>query len=187
MGYQRRIATLAVLMILVFLPEMTPAEVPQGAALENGDEYDIKAAFLINFIRFTEWPGDAFAGPNTPLVLVIFGKDPFGRAAFNEVASKPVNGRRLEIRRTKNLKDIEGCHFLFINSVDDKALAAVINTVRNKHVLTVGEGSKFSEAGGMIRFYIENTNVKFEIKLTEVQHSDLKISANLLNLAKVIR
>ena len=78
-------------------------------------------------------------------------------------------------------------HFLFINGVSEKDLAAVFDSVRNKHVLTVGDSATFNAAGGMIRFFIEERKVRFEINLPQVERVDLKVSANLLNVAKVIR
>ena len=53
--------------------------VPGGKtiAAEVTREYQIKAAFLYNFAQFTQWPTNAFAGPDKPLVIGILGADPF--------------------------------------------------------------------------------------------------------------
>src|SRR5271157_3338133 len=40
----------------------------------SADEYSIKAAYLYNFAKFVEWPGEA-GSPGTPLVITVFGKD----------------------------------------------------------------------------------------------------------------
>ena len=168
---------------LLFLPLANPPLQAPG----DRAEYDIKAAFLFNFARFTEWPVEAFSSPNAPLVLGIYGVDPFSRAAVDDITSRSISGRRVEVRKLADLKTAEGCHMLFINGVDDKALAALIGAVKNKHILTVGEGERFGAVGGMIRFFIEDTKVRFEVNLREVQGADLKISAKLLSLAKVVR
>jgi hypothetical protein len=171
-------ATSIILVVSIVLQLVNGVTVVR-AADERG-EYDIKMAFLVNFARFTEWPNEAFTGPNTPLVLGIYGGNPFD-------GTKAVNGRRLEVRRIGDLKDIAGCHLLFIDRDHEKNLASVMIAIKNKPVLTVGEGDKFGPAGGMIRFFIDDTQVRFEINLQEVQRANLKISAKLLGVAKVIR
>jgi hypothetical protein len=178
---------MTILTILLIGSLVLPLAVPALQSPGDRAEYDIKAAFVFNFARFTEWPVEAFSGPNAPLVLGIYGVDPFSRAAVDDIASRPISGRRVEVRKLDDLKAVEGCHILFINGVDDKALAALIGAVKNKHVLTVGQGDRFGAVGGMIRFFIEDTKVRFEVNLREVQRADLKISAKLLSLAKVVR
>ena len=48
------------------------------AAPQVSEEYQIKAAFLYNFIKFVEWPKDRFSGDKDPIVIGVVGKDPFG-------------------------------------------------------------------------------------------------------------
>jgi hypothetical protein len=182
-----RIATRILMLACLCLPETTNATARPATAIQDQAEYDIKAAFLINFARFVEWPTQAFAAPTAPLVLGIYGLDPFDRSAFNEIGSKPVNGRRLEVRRIRTLSGIDGCHFLFINSGGEGDLEAILEAVRNKPVLTVGDSAKFNATGGMIRFLIEDRKVRFEVNLPQVERVGLKVSAKLLSLAKVIR
>jgi hypothetical protein len=184
--FKRRVLTLGVVLVALSL-SATSASPTRAEAAEDRQEYDIKAAFLINFARFTVWPNSAFSGPNAPLVLGIYGIDPFDRSTFDEIAKKPINGRRLEVRRIQSVNAIEGCHFLFIHGVDDKTLPLVIDFVRNKPVLTVGDSAAFWSAGGIIRFVIDVENVRFEINLTEAARARLEVSSKLLALAKTIR
>ncbi len=62
-------------------------------------EYEVKAAFLLNFTKFIEWPAGAFASPDSPFTICILGRDPFGRALDQIVAGESVNGRKLAVRR----------------------------------------------------------------------------------------
>src|SRR5262245_65637689 len=61
-------------------------------------EYAVKAAFLLNFARYTEWPGAAFSSSTQPLVLCVVGADPFG-SALDTVEDKLVRGRPIHINR----------------------------------------------------------------------------------------
>jgi hypothetical protein len=182
----RRILTFGIVLGSLAI-SVTNAFPSHPEAAEDRQEYDIKAAFLINFARFTVWPDSAFSSPTAPLVLGIYGVDPFDRSTFDEIAKKPINGRRLEVRRIQSVSAIEGCHFLFINGVDDKTLSLVIDFLRNKPVLTVGESAGFQAAGGMIRFLVEAEKVRFEINLKQAARARLEVSSKLLALAKTIR
>jgi hypothetical protein len=59
----------------------------------DGVEYDIKAAYIYNFIRFTKWDEDYSATNKTALVIGIIGKNPFGSHAFDSVKDKPIPGK----------------------------------------------------------------------------------------------
>jgi hypothetical protein len=45
-----------------------------SAADEPPLEYQVKAAFLLNFTKFVEWPASAFAQEHSPLTICILEK-----------------------------------------------------------------------------------------------------------------
>jgi hypothetical protein len=51
-------------------------------------------------------------------------------------------------------------------------------------ILTVGETEHFIETGGIINFLMEDNKVRFEINDVAAKKSKLKISSQLLRLAK---
>src|SRR5262245_8768724 len=77
-------------------------------------EYSVKAAFLLNFARYTEWPATAFSSSTTPLVLCIVGDDPFGQV-LDTVEGKPVRGRPIRIERNMAAAGMRSCHIAFIS------------------------------------------------------------------------
>src|SRR5580704_16548614 len=60
-------------------------------------EYEVKAAFLLNFTKFIEWPATAFADAESPFALCILGKDPFGRVLDDIVGGEVVGARKLVV------------------------------------------------------------------------------------------
>src|SRR5271157_5811294 len=62
-------------------------------------EYEVKAAFLLNFAKFVEWPSSAFADSDSPIAICILGKDPFGHTIDELVQGEAANGRKLMVRR----------------------------------------------------------------------------------------
>jgi len=157
-------------------------------ALSEGrpSEYDIKAAFLYNFLKYVEFPAHAFPAGSSTLTIGVLGKDPFG-ASLDTLNKKTVQGRTLAIRRLTDLKDIGDVHVLFISSSEKARLKSILDTVKTTPILTVGETGGFAKSGGIINFTIENNNVRFEVNPDAAERAKLKISSQLLKLAKVVK
>jgi hypothetical protein len=153
-----------------------------GASLE----YRVKAVFLYNFAKFIEWPPDAFAAPGAPFGLCVLGNDPFGPDLEQLVGSKVVQGRPLAIRRLADLKAMSGCHILFVAAADGRKLPAILQTVGSAPILTVGEDPDFTQLGGAMRFFLLENRVRFEINVAATARAHLKLSAKLLDLARVV-
>lgn len=60
----------------------------------------------------------------------------------------------------------------------------MLKAVRDQPVLTVGDSSGFAEAGGMIGFLLQDNRVRFDVNLPSAQRSKLRVSSNLLRVAR---
>ena len=159
------------LLLLILLASLAP---PAGAGAPSR-EYQIKAAFLYNFVQFVEWPADAFAAADSPIILAVVGDNPFGESLRQVIAGKSVGGRRLEV-----------AHFPRAADVDEDDVDQVIRKAQQKAILTVSDVDGFTRAGGVIRFYLDDGKIRFEINVAAAEKSRLKISSRLLKLAKVL-
>jgi YfiR/HmsC-like len=153
---------------------------------EPPSEYQVKAAYLLNFLKFVEWPDDAFADPLAPYVVGVVGDDPFGSALPQVVIGKTVQGRDLVIRVYRAGEAVRGAHILFISASEKKRLPAILSALRGLSTLTVGDTEEFLEAGGMIQFLSENDRIRFAINVDAARRGRLRISSKLLSLAKVV-
>ena len=151
---------------------------------QSSSEYQVKAAFLYNFAKFVDWPGDAFGNSNAPLVVGVIGDDPFGGALDQAINGKTINGRPLVVRRLRLGQDLRSCHILFISSSERQRLPQIIQSLRGASVLTVGDMGQFNQQGGIINFILEANKVRFEINSRAADQARLKISSKLLSLAK---
>lgn len=149
-------------------------------------EYEIKAAFLYNFAKFVYWPEGALPA-GTPIVIAVFGKDPFGPTLENLVSGKTIDGRPLVVRRTNRLRDLLPCHILFISSSEKERLPEILQAVGSASVLTVSEMEEFLQLGGTVKFVMEENRVRFRINVEPATRSRLQISSKLLNLAKDVK
>jgi hypothetical protein len=150
-------------------------------------EYQVKAAFLYNFAKFVEWPEGSFAKTGDPIVIGVLGDNPFGRTLDNSVAGKTVDERPLMVRYFSSADKIEPCHILYVSLSERRRLGTVIEALKNKHTLTVGETNDFTAGGGIIGFTLEEGKVRFEINSAASQRAGLKISSKLLKLATTVR
>ncbi len=148
-------------------------------------EYLIKAAFLFNFTKFVEWPPEAFKDGSSPVNLCILGKDPFGEA-LRSIRDKTVKGRRLSVRYVSRSEEITGCHILFIGASEKENLRQIMGFLKGSPILTVSDTEKFVERGGIINFIMVENKIKFEINPDAAQQCGLKISSQLLKLAKIV-
>ena len=194
----------AYIFVLLAAALFVASTVPQAwAESMKSREYQIKAAFLYNFIKFVDWPEEKVADGNTPITIGIIGEDPFGNA-FEPIKDKKVKGAKIIIKRFKgfeepkknnekykselhrNIKAIRKCRLLFICSSEKKNLGKIMNSVKKHNVLTVGEMKGFLESGGIINFLMEEKKLRFEINVATARQAKLKISSKLLRLAKRI-
>lgn len=158
----------------------------QGVAVpETPREYYLKAAFIYNFAKFVEWPAESFKNNLTPITLTILGSDPFG-AALETLKDQTVQGRKIIIKRTTKGDNLEGCQILFICASEKTQYRPILAAIKNLNILTVSDMDKFAAQGGMIGLIKVDDKLHFEINLEAVQRTKLKISSQLLKLAKII-
>jgi hypothetical protein len=149
---------------------------------QTANEYQVKAAFIFNFAKFIDWPSDAFSEGGV-LVVGVVGDDPFG-SALDQLNGNLANGRRLRIRRLRWNEDLRSCQILFISSSERRHLGKIMDNIRGTSVLTIGDIPQFNQAGGIIKFVIQDDKVRFEINAGAAGQARLKISSKLLALSK---
>ena len=190
-----------IFVVLALALILAPLAVEGWANSAQNREYQIKAAFLHNFIKFVDWPKEKAADSNEPITIGIIGKSPFGNA-FEPLKTKKLKGRSVVIKRFKSfeelkksgekdkteldrkIEDLRKCCLLFICSSEKENLGEIIDSVKDSSVLTVGDTKGFLEAGGIINFLMEEEKLRFEINVTAAEHAKLKIRSKLLRLAK---
>lgn len=154
-------------------------------AQDAADEYAVKAAYLFNFAKFVEWPPQALPTRQSPVTLCIAGRDPFGNA-LETTGDKSLRERPLVIRRLSRLEEFTHCHLLFLSDSESTRLGQILAKLKNGPILTVSDISGFADAGGMIGLVNVGQRIRFEINLPAVQKANLKISSQLLKLARII-
>jgi len=143
-------------------------------------EYQVKAAFLLNFTKFIQWPADS-ASPGSPFGICILGEDPFGIALDQIVAGETYQRRKITVQRVHRPVP-PSCLVLFVSN-SEKELDTLLAGL-GPGVLTVGDSPGFLRDGGMIAFVVDNRRVRFDIDLAAAIKARLLISSKLLTVAR---
>jgi hypothetical protein len=156
-----------------------------GAVAQNTPsvEYQVKAAYIYNFTKLIDWNEDVVTGGQ--LVVGIVGEDRFG-AALSVIDGETVGPLRLVVRRFDDIETTSPCHVLFVSGSLARQQRGLLNALRGRGILTIGETDDFIRAGGVINFVKVRDKVHFEINLSAARQAGLEISSHLLRLAATV-
>jgi hypothetical protein len=150
-------------------------------------EYQVKAAFLYNFVSFTAWPVAAFDSPSSPLRTCVLGGEAFVTELERIVQGEAVDGHPLVVERPLRPLELKRCHVLFIAREETARTADVIRDLGTAPVLTVGESDVFWHHGGIVNFVVDGGHVRFDINQQSAQQRRLVFSSKLLNVARRVQ
>ena len=180
---RRRVFFAACLAGLLGLAAVTPAQADDVAPDRRVayTEYAVKAAFLYNFAKFTQWPQEAYAG--AVINICVLGHDPFG-PALDGIAGKRIQGREVAIRRIADIDDALACQVLFISRSEGVRLVRVLAGLQGRPILTVTDSGDAVPAVGMIQLRVIADKVRFQIDTEHATGAGLSFSSKLLSLAE---
>lgn len=145
---------------------------------DNADEYRLKAAFLYNFISFTEWP----ATLGNSLNLCVYGPDPFGKE-IDKLQGRRVAERSLAVQRVNSVDGLGNCQIVFITRPVISNLARVLDALKGKPALSVADTPGAARDGATLNMGTEQNKILFEANLGTAHNNGLALSSKLLRLA----
>ena len=152
-----------------------------GPVLAANSEYQVKAAFIYNFLKFVEWPADSLNSPDT-ICLGVLGRDPFDEA-LRSVEGKLAKGRKVVVVHFRSIEEVKGCELLYISGSEKWRLPQILNYAQNSRMLTVADQEGFCESGGMINLMFVKNRLGFEVNVAAASRARLRVSSQLLKLA----
>jgi hypothetical protein len=155
------------------------------------------AAYLLSFVRFTEWPAGDWAGtsrPGTatsPYVIGVSGSRPLLDTLIRLVEGQQVRGRPVHVVRIKDVRDLAVCHLVYLNpSPDDDGLGVPIpialDALRGEPVLTVSAATDFLAQGGLVQLYRADSHLRFDIATETARAAGITLNSRLLALARPV-
>ncbi len=174
--YNNRI--LSFWIVLIFLPSLSG-----NAALhsELTNEYQLKAAFTLNFARLTIWP-NSLNKSSKQLLICVIGNETL-KSTFSIVNAKDINGKQSQLKIISRIQDIKKCHILMISGIKQSNMRQIFRLARQLSILTISELPDISHSEAVVNFVNKGNKIKFQISRRNARASDLIISSRLLKLA----
>lgn len=163
----------------LLLPASLAASESSPAAVED----KIKAVYIYNFIRFTEWPE---ATRSQEVNLSILGNLSLLKTFKGEPFKESRHGLKLNVRTCTMPGCIQESHVLFIDRSEQAQVNKILHQLGNRPVLTISDLPGFVEQGGMIELRRRGERVTFRINLDAIKRTPLYVSAQLLQLAEIV-
>jgi hypothetical protein len=178
---RRRLLTLLVAVGLASLSAVRPTR-----AADTPSELEVKAAFILNFLKFVEWPADRGTLELPPLRVLVIGDDPLTPVLKSAAASASVTGRAIQLRTVRPGASIEGAHMVFIAASEHRQLAAILRQLEGHAILTVGATEGFADSGVVLNLVVRDRKVRVEANTAAASRARLRVSAHLLRLARIV-
>jgi hypothetical protein len=150
------------------------------------DAGQMKAVFVVNFLRFVEWPSANVAPAPAPLVVAVLGDRAFIDNLREYAATQSVSGHSIEVKAVEKPEDARGAHVLFIGGSESANLPAILKIAETCALLTVGDTDGFGRSGVILNLYTVDSRVRIEANPGAATRTGLRLSAHLLRIARIV-
>jgi hypothetical protein len=158
---------------------------PFGRAAAQSDqataERRIKAAFLVRFPEYVEWPATVFARPDSPITIGVVADAAMMAELRMVITSRSLNGRAFALRSVEEDDSTADLQIVYVGRGRHAALAP------GQPVLVVRDVPGGLEHGSTVNFVVADGRVRFEVSLQDAEQRHLKLGSGLLTVAMNLR
>lgn len=151
-----------------------------AAQAQVGTEQQIKAAYLVNFLKYVEWPAT-----HDKSTICLFGREVMGNALAG-YEGRTVAGRELVLRRVSGPDQLADCQILYVPDTEEARFAAVLRWTEGLPILTVSDAEFFARQGGGVALVREESRLRFDVNLDALNRAKLKPASQMLRLARQV-
>lgn len=152
-----------------------------GYGAGGAAEYELKAAFLFNALRFMALP---LEDREEYVTVGVVGGSPM-EGYLRALESTPIRGKQLRVLAVSRENWAGCCRVLFFGKPSDANLARLLAKAHSANVLTVGDDAEFLRVGGMMALVAVGRQVVIEINASLARSRGVTISSQLLEIARV--
>ena len=145
----------------------------------------LKAAYLVNFARFIDWP----ASTPADILRVCFSGAPGVREALMAGLDRTrVGMRHLTVRALESGASAHGCDVLYADAANMASPRVPSPSMEGapSGMLSIGEHADFVRHGGTIGLFTVDNHLRFSVNVENARRAGLRVSAALLQLASSI-
>jgi hypothetical protein len=160
------------------------AGISTALAAPATSEQALTVAFLYNFLKFAEWPEHVVTGE---LTLCVTDSATFGQE-LDALSGRLAQNKNVRIKRIELGESPRECQLLFIPRVEKPIrIREWLKNTENTPILIVSNMGEFLDLGGMIVLIDDGKRLQFEVNLDQVKRAGLKLSSQLLQIARTVR
>jgi len=160
------------------------AAAPSVCSAQAASASTLKAAFTLNFLKFTEWPD---LKPGQPILVCVSGEEQIASAIVQATSGRPVDDHAIRVLRIAPGGAVRDCNLLFVTDREPQGLATILEEARPFPMLTVSDAHESAEHGAIIELFVESGRLRFAINVDALARSRIKLSSRLVSLAKIVR
>lgn len=149
-------------------------------------EAQVKAAYVLNFAKFTDWPAKAPVAADASMAVCVIGNQETVNG-FASIEGKAVHAREVRVRSNPPLVELSSCHVLYIDAAERASVSGAFKAASNRPILTVSDALGFVDAGGMLGLVMVDGRIRFDANREAAQTVGLRLRAQLLALARTVR
>lgn len=164
-------------------PVAAQAQAPVQPVIQ-ATEAEIKAAYLLRFMGFVEWPDAAFPSPDAPLRMGVLDADLIAEELTSMARGRLLGRRPIVPQRLRGEDSVSGLHALFVGRDSKQRLAGLVAGAGEQALLTVAENGDSPVPGSAITFVVVDGKVRFDVVLPVAEQLHVKISSRLLPVAR---
>lgn len=143
-------------------------------------EEEIKAKFILNFARFTDFPNI-----KDKLNICLISNDI--TRSFLEEHNKNITLKYTVNITSKSPRDeFNDCNILYISEEYKSDGEIIIDKTNGTPILTISDIANFSSFRGIITIQLNNEGSKIRVNITSLKASTLTISSNLLSIVEIV-
>lgn len=145
----------------------------------EGNEYQIKAMFVFNFIKYVEWPETNL---KTEFTIGVIGESEITGPLERIAQQKKVGDKKITVRKLA-IDDDAQCDIIIVSRSRSNKIEMLEKKYENKGVLIISDEAPNPAA---INLITRDSKVRFEINSAMAKNCGVKISSQLLTLAVAV-
>lgn len=170
------------ILFLILVPILWGAEGHGGLS-----QQELKAAALNQVVHFARWPAGTFPEPDSPVIIGIFGEDPFGSLIDELVHGEIASGHPVKVVRCFTPEAASACHVVYVVDANLRSSDRLLHVLSDRNILTVSGDEAFVERGGIVSLTVKNNRIQILVNLEAAKRANVTLSSKLLRLAEIVK
>lgn len=146
-------------------------------------EKKLKAAYLLNFTKFIEWPDTRINNEPSTIRICIDDSSDFIRFFQKMIGNRRFGKKQHEIKIVR-WDRASGCELLYVTEIKVTGIKN-IGATEVDNVVIVADSEKMYFPNTAIVFYKEKGKLRFEMDLSHIKTLNVTFSSELLKLARI--